>query len=1351
MPTRPLALPLAVVLLWLGTTVLLLPHGSRPVAHAAGAGARISQIYGGGGNKGAVWRADFIELFNAGPLPQDLSGWTVEYAPATGDRWRQVDLTGIALEPYRYLLIQLAEGKSGDGEPLPTPDLSGTVNLNAREGKVRLVDPNGVVVDLVGYGGADRFEGPSPVPALSAGTSARRLDGGCRDTDANGADFEVVPPTPRNSQSPENSCSPPATPTDTPTLPPPPVTAPPTATPSPTTTPTPSPTPPPPASPTPTPSGETFQGQIWLSELLIDPNAVPDAAGEWIELYNSGPNPVNLREWTLADLDKDAHPISTDLWIHPGTFLLLGRNPDPNLNGGVSLHYTYSGLALANSQDELLLIAPDGTTVDQLAWGGDSPLKPIPGASLVRTQFHPQAPWVHASSPWPGSAGDLGSPGAPYQPPTSTPAPTSTPSPTPTPTPSATPPPPASPTTPSPTPTSTPTPIQTPPSTPVPSPSASATPTSSPLPGRWPVAPSRSPLRIEAVHFRGSLEEYVVLANIGAVPRDLTGWRIGDAQVPGAREGIYALPDGWVLAPGGRLVLARRGDAFHARWGQPPDLQFEASDSPVPVLARVGALATGTWALNDSGDEVLLLDPQGRLADAVAYGDGDSQALGLDAGLPLRRDLSLHRVPGFPYPEVRDPRLGFLWAPPSPFHAPELPRAQAPYQMALPLGRVAIWGSLGVAHTLTGPEGMVPPQVALWAAAAQGLAFAGLLDAEGAFNGLASGPVVPLPAWRWSDGEQAALVLGPRFPALTLEELLAGLPLHGGQAFWSQGTPPVHAQVRGVVLQIADLGAILRALEPHPAPLLPAGAGQPALPWHVPPQPLFTGLAVSIPDDPGIRDALQAARGWVTTRPGLALVLRAQAPNGTVWMGGMAEPANTLWLRVDYRDLQGQPGGLTLWRNGQPVAQHPASPGTGSWEVPVPGIPGSRFVATATQTDGDLAVTAALAVASRPQDTLRLNELLPIPRQDHNGDGRVDAGDEYVELYQPAEYPLSLEGWSLRDAQGNRYRFPATAFVAGQGYYLVWGGESRFGLNDRNEEIQLLDPADRVVDRVAWQEAPGPGRALGRLAGSTDWLPLHPSPGEPNRSDPGPGGSGQPSEPPGESPSPTPEPTPNPPWGSGAAPGTPGGEAVGPLGSVAAAKLRPQGEWVEIRARVVAPPGLYNSAIYVADPAPDPNPHMAWIGIQVYLRRGRFPPLEEGDRVLIRGRVHSFRGEEELLVERPEDIWRIGPATPLVPLPVEPEQVGESLEGRLVTLEGVVVGWRGRSFFLAAAENPEGPSTEIHVRSSLSWRRPFVERGQRWRVTGVVSQFDRRPPWNEGYRVLVRYPSDLTLLDENGP
>ncbi|HUQ34402.1 MAG TPA: lamin tail domain-containing protein, partial [Pyrinomonadaceae bacterium] len=40
----------------------------------------ISQIYGGGGNAGAFYRYDFIEIFNRSSQPINLNGWSVQYA-----------------------------------------------------------------------------------------------------------------------------------------------------------------------------------------------------------------------------------------------------------------------------------------------------------------------------------------------------------------------------------------------------------------------------------------------------------------------------------------------------------------------------------------------------------------------------------------------------------------------------------------------------------------------------------------------------------------------------------------------------------------------------------------------------------------------------------------------------------------------------------------------------------------------------------------------------------------------------------------------------------------------------------------------------------------------------------------------------------------------------------------------------------------------------------------------------------------------------------------------------------------------------------------------------------------------
>ena len=92
--------------------------------------------------------------------------------------------------------------------------------------------------------------------------------------------------------------------------------------------------------------------------------------------------------------------------------------------------------------NEILLISPRGNLdiveddleVDRVMWGDGGGLNTTAGASLERTGFADGDGWVTGSAPWPGSAGDLGSPAQAYALPASTPTPTteSTAIPTPT-------------------------------------------------------------------------------------------------------------------------------------------------------------------------------------------------------------------------------------------------------------------------------------------------------------------------------------------------------------------------------------------------------------------------------------------------------------------------------------------------------------------------------------------------------------------------------------------------------------------------------------------------------------------------------------------------------------------------------------------------------------------------------------------------------------------------------------------------------------------------------------------------------------------------------------------------------
>src|ERR687884_1193560 len=179
------------------------------VARPAGAVSStivVSQVYGGGGNAGATYKNDFIELYNRSAAPVSVNGWSVQYAATTGTTWQRTALSG-TIAAGGYYLAQEAAGAGGTTS-LPPPDAIGTTNMSATAGKVVLMSNNTTIasgtvcplgaVDLVGYGSGTNCSETLPTATLSNTTAALRNGGGSVDTDNNSADFTVGAPTPRN-------------------------------------------------------------------------------------------------------------------------------------------------------------------------------------------------------------------------------------------------------------------------------------------------------------------------------------------------------------------------------------------------------------------------------------------------------------------------------------------------------------------------------------------------------------------------------------------------------------------------------------------------------------------------------------------------------------------------------------------------------------------------------------------------------------------------------------------------------------------------------------------------------------------------------------------------------------------------------------------------------------------------------------------------------------------------------------------------------------------------------------------------------------------------------------------------
>ena len=177
----------------------------------------INEIYTGGGLLGAAITNDFIELKNIGTSTSSLNGATIQYASSSGVFTQYNNLPSITLAPGQTYLIQQGSDGLGGLINLLNPNLIVTVLLNLdgspavgvgiglalTSGKVALASnattvtgPTAAnVLDFVGYGLANQYEGTGAAPSPTILNSISRTSG---DTNNNSVDFTITLPTPQS-------------------------------------------------------------------------------------------------------------------------------------------------------------------------------------------------------------------------------------------------------------------------------------------------------------------------------------------------------------------------------------------------------------------------------------------------------------------------------------------------------------------------------------------------------------------------------------------------------------------------------------------------------------------------------------------------------------------------------------------------------------------------------------------------------------------------------------------------------------------------------------------------------------------------------------------------------------------------------------------------------------------------------------------------------------------------------------------------------------------------------------------------------------------------------------------------
>ncbi len=162
------------------------------------------------------------------------------------------------------------------------------------------------------------------------------------------------------------------------------------------------------------------KGDLVITELLIDPVAVDDTKGEYIEVYNPTGAAITLDGIVIVN-KTNKHTISpaSPLVVPSKGFVVLGINADSSTNGGVKVDYAWKSIALGNSGSDIALMAGD-VEVDKVTYTGsgsngwpkykNGASIQLSSAALTATANDDPKNWCESTAAVAG--GDKGTPGS---------------------------------------------------------------------------------------------------------------------------------------------------------------------------------------------------------------------------------------------------------------------------------------------------------------------------------------------------------------------------------------------------------------------------------------------------------------------------------------------------------------------------------------------------------------------------------------------------------------------------------------------------------------------------------------------------------------------------------------------------------------------------------------------------------------------------------------------------------------------------------------------------------------------------------------------------------------------------
>ncbi|OPX78559.1 MAG: hypothetical protein A4E45_01359 [Methanosaeta sp. PtaB.Bin039] len=148
-------------------------------------------------------------------------------------------------------------------------------------------------------------------------------------------------------------------------------------------------------------------------------------------------------------------------------------------------------------------------------------------------------------------------------------------------------------------------------------------------------------------------------------------------------------------------------------------------------------------------------------------------------------------------------------------------------------------------------------------------------------------------------------------------------------------------------------------------------------------------------------------------------------------------------------------------------------------------------------------VSAFLAVNLACANVL-INEMLPSPASDWNGNGHISGmDDEFIELYNSGNQSVDVSGYVLKDtvfrSTPGEYALPEGSVIGPGEFLVIFVSTSGVFQGNDGDAIELYDRSGSLVDEKRYDTSTE-DVSLARIPDGGEWKnSTAPTPGKPNR------------------------------------------------------------------------------------------------------------------------------------------------------------------------------------------------------------------------------------------------------------